>query len=460
MSGRPLRAIGPGVVKILGRATAVMRSRRGGDRLPLGLPWSTGPRPHQAARPKESVSMFAALAAVAALSVSPSVTAPQHPDAGDDVLFVRYFKDVVERPVSVVEIAVLAPADVRGALDERLMAIGADTAHLRAVGHGDLLFVSVPAERRSGLGVREFVAELLEDPRIPFATPVTFDELGAPRFALPEVFVQFDARIAPARALAIVADSGVGAIVQFDRQPGNVHLVRSTSRNGFELLDAVAALADRPEVLFAECDEVISVFPCLVPNDPLFTYQWQLHNTGQFSDVWADVDLNAPEAWNLHTGTASMIVAVLDDGVQQNHPDINQIAGVNMTNLPGGGGGPLTQYDNHGTAVAGLITATMNNAIGVAGICPGCRTISIKIAYDTTAEWGWTSQASWVADGVWEAASRGAKVTNSSFSGGVSSLLRMPTRCRAPWGSCTSEQPETTPRARSLIRRASRQSTR
>ncbi|HMP07232.1 MAG TPA: S8 family serine peptidase, partial [Lacipirellulaceae bacterium] len=58
-----------------------------------------------------------------------------------------------------------------------------------------------------------------------------------------------------------------------------------------------------------------------------------------------------------------------------------------------------------------------------AGVCPGCRTISIKIAYDDTAGWGWNSQSSWIADGVWAAFANGARVTNSSFVTGVAASV-------------------------------------
>lgn len=365
-------------------------------------------------------SLFAAAAIAAPTSLATTAMAAEELDS----VVVRYFKDRVERPLDVAQVAVHAPEGARAALELRLEALRIDPLSVRELSHGDLFLVSVPPEDRSAAGVRALIADLLVDPEIPFATPVTLDELGAPRFALPAILVQFVDRVGPAEAAAIVAASGIGQIVEFDRQPGNVHLVRPEGRNGFDVLAAVASLAEHPSILFAECDEVIRVFPALIPNDQFFGNQWQLNNTGQFVGAVADIDLNAPQAWDLHTGSASMIVAVLDDGIQQNHPDINQLTpGSNMTNVPGGNGGPLFTYDNHGTAVAGLISATMNNGIGVAGICPGCRTVSIKIAYDTTESWGWTSQSSWIADGVWEAVARGAKITNSSFVSGSAGTI-------------------------------------
>src|SRR5690606_3383771 len=61
------------------------------------------------------------------------------------------------------------------------------------------------------------------------------------------------------------------------------------------------------------------------------------------------------------------------------HPDINQLTpGFDMTGN-GTNGGPANSCDTHGTAVAGAVSAIMNNAIGGAGVAPDCRTVSVKV---------------------------------------------------------------------------------
>lgn len=105
------------------------------------------------------------------------------------------------------------------------------------------------------------------------------------------------------------------------------------------------------------------------PNDPMFNQQWHYHNTGQNGgQPGADIDLLS--AWDIEKGNPNVIVAIIDDGIDFNHPDLaaNMWAGIgynfvdnNTTILPG----------MHGTHVAGTVAAVNNNGIGVAGIAGG-----------------------------------------------------------------------------------------
>lgn len=123
------------------------------------------------------------------------------------------------------------------------------------------------------------------------------------------------------------------------------------------------------------------------PNDPSYGSLWGLNNTGQ-SGGTADIDIDAPEAWDFSTGSASVVVGVVDTGIQYNHPDL----AANMWTNPGeiaangvdddGNGviddvhGYNAQAENgdprddngHGTHVAGTIGAVGNNSAGVVGV--------------------------------------------------------------------------------------------
>ena len=125
------------------------------------------------------------------------------------------------------------------------------------------------------------------------------------------------------------------------------------------------------------------------PNDPQFVDQWNYHNTGQQAGT-IDKDIDLPEAWETETGNADIIVAIIDGGIQIDHPDLagNIWSGIgynfvnnNTTIIP----------HNHGTHVAGIVSAVNNNNIGVAGIAggsgldDGVRLMSCQVFTDNAA---------------------------------------------------------------------------
>jgi subtilisin family serine protease len=95
-----------------------------------------------------------------------------------------------------------------------------------------------------------------------------------------------------------------------------------------------------------------------VPNDPLFAEQWALANFGQGGRGGGGADVGATTAWRYTLGSPDVTIAVLDDGVQLDHPDLaaNIIdAGRDFTVYPSvAGAGPRAAADRHGTSVAGI----------------------------------------------------------------------------------------------------------
>ncbi|MEL6255324.1 MAG: S8/S53 family peptidase [Bacteroidota bacterium] len=143
--------------------------------------------------------------------------------------------------------------------------------------------------------------------------------------------------------------------------------------------------------------EPVKVTADSFPTDSLFDKLFYLHNTGQnpLSDLnfWSggtvDVDIDAPEAWGIETGSPGITVAIVDQGVTD-HEDLNDDNGDGSSRLKAGwtadpslvaGGVPQLPDAAHGIGVAGIIGAS-HNSIGVAGICPECEIISATAFVD------------------------------------------------------------------------------
>ncbi|MDR2968478.1 MAG: S8 family serine peptidase [Tannerellaceae bacterium] len=146
--------------------------------------------------------------------------------------------------------------------------------------------------------------------------------------------------------------------------------------------------------------------------------QWGLKNTGQ-SGATSGIDINAEQAWAITRGSSGIKIAVIDEGVDLTHPDLqgNLLPGYDATvNPPGGANGSPWANNAHGTACAGIVGA-INNAIGVVGVASGCKIVPIRIAYDRYDDGNWTTNETWISNGI-DHAWRTAKVDvlNNSWS--------------------------------------------
>ncbi len=164
---------------------------------------------------------------------------------------------------------------------------------------------------------------------------------------------------------------------------------------------------------------------CLTPNDPSYSSQWGLTN------------INAPAAWNYFSSGSNVVVAIVDDAIERTHPDLSpnlwvnngEIAGNNIDDDNNGyiddvngydvasndnnPNPPSTSYD-HGTHVAGIVSARSNNGVGVASIGFSCKLMCVK---STTT----VGQVTNGYDGIVYAAVSGADVINMSWGGPSSS---------------------------------------
>ncbi|MFN8538851.1 MAG: S8 family serine peptidase [Thermomicrobiales bacterium] len=152
-------------------------------------------------------------------------------------------------------------------------------------------------------------------------------------------------------------------------------------------------LAD-PAVRYAVPNYIRSLH--VAPNDPRYPEDYGLNNTGQTIDGQSgtpDADIDAPEAWDITTGSSSIVVGTIDTGIDYNHPDL----AANVWTAPSGWSlrgctqgshgfrtvsGPVTcdpmDDHDHGTHVAGTIGAVGDNGVGVAGVNWHVQVLAIK----------------------------------------------------------------------------------
>jgi subtilisin family serine protease len=184
-----------------------------------------------------------------------------------------------------------------------------------------------------------------------------------------------------------------------------------------------------------ELNELSSVF--MMPNDEFFYKEWHLSNDGSISPSGrvaskVGADINMIKAWNIEMGDASIIVAILDSGVMDDHPDLRKRMWVNEGEIADNGidddrngyvddiRGYNFAYKNerpvdgfgHGTNIASTIGASTNNVIGFAGVDQNCRLMNCKnLSDDNYGEYIWWSKS------IKYAVDNGAHIINMSEGG-------------------------------------------
>jgi hypothetical protein len=285
------------------------------------------------------------------------------------------------------------------------------------------------------------IERALADPEVAWAYPAYRDPKTETVFYLiPRIIVAVEDGIDEERLRTLLPDT---LRVLRPLRGKSQYLLELTSPQADDPLTAAAALVEAHAwVRWAEPDFIQEWTRSAVPNDPLFPNQWHLSNPGgSFGVLGADARL--PGAWDVETGDSSVVIAVLDDGVQT-HPDLpiftnpGEIPGnsidddgngfVDDTNgwdffsndnnpTPCGSATCSPGVGSHGTAVAGVSAAIGDNAVGVTGACQNCLILPVRIANHAT---GAFASSSAIADAI-EYAGELADVLNNSWGGGGSS---------------------------------------
>jgi subtilisin family serine protease/subtilisin-like proprotein convertase family protein len=268
--------------------------------------------------------------------------------------------------------------------------------------------------------------ELLEDRSTPSVSP--FDNLNVDANSYDQSHLIVALRPESSNVnLAAAAPDLVQSSSTLDAASG---LVLAELKAGISVSQAQAYFQIQSYVRYAQPDYIVTA--SLVPNDPSFSSQWGLNNTGQTGGV-ADADIDAPEAWDVATGDGSVVVAVIDTGVDWTHPDLDGNIWVNSDETAGNGidddnngfiddirGWDFVNNDNnpmddngHGSHVAGIIGAEGNNGTGVSGVIWDVQIMPVKFLNASGS--GSLSNAVLALN---YAVNNGASISNNSWGGG------------------------------------------
>ncbi len=203
---------------------------------------------------------------------------------------------------------------------------------------------------------------------------------------------------------------------------------------GGNLSRALKAYRGNANVLYAEPDYVVHASQ--TPTDPLFPQMWGLRNTGQTGGT-IGADIHATQAWNITTGSSSVVVAVIDTGIDYTHPDL----AANVFSGPICAGGTICHGFNaitgadpndplddngHGTHVSGTIGAIGSNSLGVTGVNWNVKILPCKFL--DSQGFGSASGAIACLDFIKNARDSGVNVvaSNNSWGGGLFSQALRP----------------------------------
>jgi thermitase len=253
-------------------------------------------------------------------------------------------------------------------------------------------------------------------------TPITKN-----KFVVDEILVKFKSNVATQVQQYTATNLGGHSFTSIGK---NLRVAKIKLQQGGDVMTAVQAYQADPNVEHAQPNYIY--YASAIPNDTRYSQLWGMKNTGQTisnpdyatsNPGLAGNDIDAELAWDQITNCRSVVVAVVDSGINYTHQDLTgnlwdggltypnhgwDIVDNDNDPMPTGGG------EDHGTHVAGTIGAYGNNSSGVAGVCWRASIMSVRVFGATG-----SGTTAGIIQGIAFASDNGAKVINMSLGGEV-----------------------------------------
>ncbi|MBW4520157.1 MAG: S8 family serine peptidase [Scytolyngbya sp. HA4215-MV1] len=235
-------------------------------------------------------------------------------------------------------------------------------------------FVVNPAQRDQAM------QQARQSPAVSFVSHV-YELKNAPGtrvYLTDQITIQFANQVTGDTIAAIAQEVGLEQMRAVTGIP-NTFIFRITTQAIENPIKLTNRLMQRSDVLTAEPNIVVKAKSQYQPRDPLYPKQWHLNHNGG-SQLAAGSHVFAEQAWDITRGNRAVVVAVMDDSVDLNHPDFQGKGKIvaprdfhdrDFLPLPG------LPDDNHGTACAGVAVAE-ENGVGAVGVAPGCALMPIR----------------------------------------------------------------------------------
>lgn len=279
----------------------------------------------------------------------------------------------------------------------------------------------VQVQGLSGEELEDLLLKIEQVPDVIYANPFLIYEDGTYQGIQDRVIVQLKSESDFVKITELAKEFNVN-VLERDLYDSKTFILKTNKNSKGNALEVANSLHESGEFQYAEPDFLLFL-KRFSTNDTYLNYQWALDNTGssiQYSGT-AGADMNVFNAWGISSGAPSIKVAIIDEGVDLNHPDLiaNLLSGYDATGQ-GSGGGPQGD-DAHGTACAGIVAGVGNNNRGMAGVAYNTKIIPVRIAYSNS-QGGWVTSNTWISNAInWAWSSAGADVLSNSWGGGSSS---------------------------------------